>query len=56
MADDDARSATRLQERLEGLGGTAGTSLRAGEDAENNLHSGPWRRLQRILRDKRDYG
>jgi rubrerythrin len=54
MAHDDEQHARLLQERLEALGGTAGGALKAAEGSENNLLSGPWRRLQRILREKRE--
>jgi rubrerythrin len=54
MARDDEQHADLLQERLAVLGGTAGGALKAGEGSENNLLSSPWRRLQRILREKRE--
>jgi hypothetical protein len=53
MACDDAQHASLVQERLERLGGSGGEALQASEGAENNLPSGPWRRVQRILTDKR---
>lgn len=54
MARDDEQHANLLQERLAVLGGTAGEALKAVEGSENNLLSSPWRRLQRILREKRE--
>jgi hypothetical protein len=54
MARDDEQHANLLQERLAVLGGIAGGALKAVEGSENNFLSSPWRRLQRILREKRE--
>ena len=54
MARDDEQHATLLQQHLGILGGTAWELQRASDGSENNLPTSPWRRVLRVLLEKRE--
>jgi hypothetical protein len=53
IACDDEQHATLVQERLRTLGGIVGDAPHAREGSENSSRSGPWQRVQQVLRYKR---
>lgn len=53
MAHDDEQHATLFQERLRGVGEMVGDVPKASEASASSLRSGPWFRLQQVLREKR---
>jgi len=54
MARDDDQHATLIYQRLQMLGTPATEPARTANGSANNLPSGPWHRLQRVLTDKRE--
>jgi rubrerythrin len=54
MARDDEQHASLIQERLKTLGRVVGHAFTASAGSENNIPSGPWRRLQAVLIEKRE--
>lgn len=54
IARDDEQHTTLVQERLRILGAMMGDATHAREGLENSFLSGPWQRLQQVLRQKRE--
>ena len=53
MAHDDEQHAALLRERLKELGGMTGDVPKASDGSATRISSGPWPRLQQVLREKR---